>query len=713
MDHFTHFFPITNPALIFFVVMLIILFTPIVMGKLRVPHIIGMILAGVVVGPHGLGLLEKDSSFEIFGNVGLYFIMMLAGLEMNMENFRTNKTKTFVHGILAFAIPLLIGFFLNSYILHYCMLTSILLASMYASHTLITYPTVMKFGLSEERSVTIAVGATAITDTLTLLVLAIVVGSFKGNLTGYYWFLMVLKIAAVFFVIIYFFPRLARNFFKHYEGSVIQFIFVMALTFLGAILMELINLEGLLGAFLTGLVLNRYVPKVSRLMTNLEFVGNAVFIPYFLIGVGMLVNVRILFSGLETLKVAVIMVGVALSSKWIASWVTQRIFGLRALEREMIFGLSNAQAGATLAAVLVGYHLILPDGQRLLNDDVLNGTIILILVTCIFSSVTTENAAKQMVLRNRDTADEKEATDDENILVPMRYPEIADSLMSLAIMMRNKKLNRGLVGINVVYEDEDTRQNLEKGRRLLDRMTGFANSLGVMMQTQVRISNNIASGIKHAFNEFEASEIIIGLHTHKDISPKFWGDFHQNLFSGLSRQIIMARITQPLNTIRRIQVAVPSRAQYEVGFYRWLERLARVVENIECRIVYHGRQDTLALIKEYMQNRHANVRTEFVPMGHWNELPQLATSIAADHLFVVVTARKGTISYKSALDRLPEELTNHFSGNNLLIIFPDQYGDDIETITFAEPQYQENRSAYDMINDWMQKAKKGVKDLNH
>lgn len=389
MNHFNHFFPITDPTLIFFVVMLIILFTPIVMSKLRIPHIIGMILAGVVVGPHGFGFLEKDSSFQIFGNVGLYFIMMLAGLEMNMENFRNNKVKTFGHGILAFAIPMLIGYYLNFHVLHYGVLTSILLASMYASHTLITYPTVMKFGLSEERSVTIAVGATAITDTLTLLVLAIVVGSFKGDLTGGYWLLMLLKIVVVFSVIIYTFPRLARTFFKHYESSVIQFIFVMALTFLGAILMELIELEGLLGAFLTGLVLNRYVPKVSRLMTNLEFVGNAVFIPYFLIGVGMLVNVKILFSGIGTLKVALIMIIVALLSKWIASWVTQKLFGLRALEREMIFGLSNAQAGATLAAVLVGYHLIMPDGQRLLNDDVLNGTIILILVTCIFSSVTT------------------------------------------------------------------------------------------------------------------------------------------------------------------------------------------------------------------------------------------------------------------------------------------------------------------------------------
>ncbi len=683
-------FPITNPTLIFLVVMLIILIAPIAMGKLRIPHIIGMILAGVIIGPHGLGILAKDSSFDIFGNVGLYFIMLLAGLEMDMEDFRHNRTKAVTHGLLAFAIPMGLGLILNTALLKYSLLTSTLLASMYASHTLIAYPTIMKFGLSQERSVTIAVGATAITDTLTLLVLAIIVGLFKEEVTGWFGILIVVKTIAVFTVIIFFFPRMARKFFKHYEGNVIQFIFVVFLTFLGAFMMEVIDLEGLLGAFLTGLVLNRYIPRVSRLMNNLEFVGNAIFIPYFLIGVGMLVSVKTLFSGFDTLKVALVMITIALSSKWLASLATQKVFGMKAIEREMIYGLSNAQAGATLAAVLVGYNLIMPNGERLLNSDVLNGTIILILVTCIYSSFTTERAAKIMVLQKRDASPLKDTTDDEHILIPMNYPEIADHLMSLAIMMRNNKLNRGLIGLNVVYEDNETQQNLEKGRKLLEQMTRYANSMNVMMQTQVRISNNISSSIKHAFNEFQATEIIIGLHTHWNISTKFWGDFHQNLFNGLSRQIIMARINQPLNTIRRIQVAVPSRAEYEPGFHRWIERLARIGENIECRMTFYGRKETLDLINEYMQSRHPNLRITFTEMKHWDELPTIANTIAKDHLFVVVTARKGTISYKNALDRLPEELTKYFAGTNLMIIFPDQYGTDKENMTVANPQLHED-----------------------
>lgn len=703
MPGLSQYFPITSPTMIFFVVLCIILFAPIVMGKLRIPHIVGMVLAGVVVGPHGLNILAKDSSFDLFGHVGLYYIMFLAGLEMNMANFRKNRVRTFTHGIMAFVIPMAMGFFINRGVLEYSIMTSILLASMYASHTIITYPIIMRYGLARQRSVTIAVGATAITDTLTLLVLAIVGGMFKGEITGIFWLVLFLKIAAVFFVIIYFFPRIARFFFHRYGDNVAQFIFVLAMTFLGAGLMELIGMEGLLGAFLTGLVLNRYVPNLSPLMLHLEFVGNAIFIPYFLIGVGMLVNVRLLFGGLDTIQVACVMILVALTSKWIASFFTQKLFGMRAVERELIYGLSNAQAGATLAAVMVGYNLITPSGQRLLNDDVLNGTVILILVTCIFSSFTTERASKQIALENSAAVPEDEKADDEKIMVPIKHDTSIDTLVGLAVMMRNRVLNRGIVALNVVYDDTNRLQYQERGRRLLAHVTKVANYSGVMVQTQVRIATNITNGIKHAFKEFNASEIIMGMHAGQDSARQFWGEFIPGLFSGLNRQIIIVRCLRPFNTIRRIQVAVPSRAELEPGFYRWLERLTRMAENLECRMQFHAKRETLSLINQYIQSRHPSVQAEYTYMAHWIDMPKLSSGVADDHLFVVVTARKGTISYKSALERLPEELTGNFSGKSLMIIFPDQYGESVDIMTFADPQHHEQRSAYDMLTTWIRK----------
>lgn len=701
MPDLSQYFPITSPTMIFFVVLCIILFAPIIMGKLRIPHIVGMVLAGVAVGPHGLNILAKDSSFDLFGHVGLYYIMFLAGLEMNMSNFRKNRVRTFTHGIMAFVIPMAMGFVINRSILHYSVMTSILLASMYASHTIITYPIVMRYGLTRQRSVTIAVGATAITDTLTLLVLAIVGGMFKGEITGGFWLMLFVKIAAVFLIIMYVFPRIAKHFFHRHEDNVAQFIFMLAMTFLGAWFMELIGMEGLLGAFLTGLALNRYVPNVSPLMLHLEFVGNAIFIPYFLIGVGMLVNVKLLFGGLAAFHVAGVMILVALTSKWIASLLTQKLFGMRGVERELIYGLSNAQAGATLAAVMVGYNLITPDGQRLLNDDVLNGTVILILVTCIFSSFMTERASKRIALESQAAVPEEDTGDDEKIMVSMKHKETADTLISLATMMRNRVLNRGIVALNVVYDDTNRLKYQERGRSLLEHVVKTANSTGVMVQTQVRIATNIINGIKHAFKEYNASEIIMGMHSGDEEDGKFWGEFIPGLFSGLNRQITIVRCLRPLNTIRRIQVAVPSRAEFEPGFYRWLERLARVAENLECRIQFHAKRETLSLINQYVQNRHPNVRAEYTYMAHWIDMPKLSEGVEDDHLFVVITARKGTISYKSALERLPEELTRHFSGKSLMIIFPDQYGEPVGAMTFAEPQHHEQRSAYEVLTTWI------------
>ena len=698
--------PITDPTWIFLLVLLIILFAPILLNKLRIPHIIGMILAGLVIGEHGFNILVRDSSFELFGKVGLYYIMFLAGLEMNMGDFKQNRGKALVLGLLAFIVPIGIGLVTNIALLKYGVLTSVLLASMYASHTLVAYPIVIRYGVSRHRSVSIAVGGTAVTDTLTLLVLAVVGGMFKGESDGFFWVWLVIKVIFLGILIVYLFPRIGRWFFRRYDDNVMQFIFVLAMVFLGAGLMEFVGMEGILGAFLAGLVLNRLIPHVSPLMNHLEFVGNALFIPYFLIGVGMLININLLFQGSHILWVVFCIAFFGTLGKAIAAYIACLGFRLPLSSGHMMFGLTSAHAAGSIAMVMVGMHLLVAPGTYLVNDDMLNGVVMMILITCIISSILTDRSSQKIILRDKelpDAEDDKKVSD-EKILVPVKYPEYADNLMSLAFLVRNQKLNRGLICLNVVYEDKDMRYNQEQGRRILEHCSQLAAATDVMTQTQVRIAANIANGIKHAFNEFQCSEIIIGMHMHPEVSPKFWGEFHQSLFNGLSRQIIMARIRQPLNTLRRIQVAVPSRAEFEPGFYRWLERLARLAGNLDCRIQFHGREESLALINEYIKNRHPEVRADYTQMIHWNELPQLASQISPDHLFVVVTARKGTVSYKTALERLPEEITKYFSGTNLMIIFPDQHGDSYgDQLTFAEPQHQEEISAYESFLQWFKK----------
>lgn len=706
MLNLTHYFPITDPTLIFFVVLLIVLFAPIIMGKLRIPHIIGMVLAGIIIGKYGLNILERDSSFELFGRVGLYYIMFLAALEMDMEGMKKNKSRLLIYGLLTCFVPFTLTYLMSINLLHYSTKASLLLSCIMASNTLIAYPIVSRFGLQQKPSVTLSVGSSMLSLLIALVILAGLVASFSEHDGVLFWIFFATKFAAYCGFMIFLIPRLTRWFLRRYSDAVMQFIFVMAMLFMSAALSQIVGIEGVFGAFFAGLILNRYIPHISPLMNRLEFIGNALFIPYFLIGVGMLINVNLLFQGGNILWVIFCIVFFGTLGKAIAAYAACLGFRLPLSSGHMMFGLTSAHAAGSIAMVMVGMNILIGPNTYLVNDDILNGVVIMILFTCIISSLLTDWSSRKIILRDKELpeAEDEKKGNDEKILIPVRYPEYADNLMDLALLVRNQKLNRGLVCLNVVYDDKDMRYNQEQGRQLLDHCSQLAAATDVRTQTQVRIAANIANGIKHAFNEFQCSEIIIGMHMHPERSPKFWGEFHQSLFNGLSRQIIMARVIQPLNTIRRIQVAVPSRAEFEPGFYRWLERLSRMAGNLDCRIQFHGRTETLALINEYIQNRHHEVRADYAVMNHWNEMPQLAAQISHDHMLVVVTARKGTVSYKTALERLPEEITRFFSGTNLMIIFPDQYGDSSgEQLTFAEPQHQEEISAYEAFSQWIRK----------
>ena len=701
MLNLSQYFPITDPTLIFFVVLLMILLSPIIMGRLRIPHIIGMVLAGVIVGKYGLNILERDASFELFGRVGLYYIMFLAGLEMDMEGLKKNRTRVIVFGLLTFLVPFAITYFMGVSLLSYTPLAALLLSAIMASNTLISYPIVGRYGLTRHTSSTLSVGSSMMALFMALIVMASIVNSFQGEGGIGFWVLFVVKFFVYSIGLILVIPRLTRWFLRRYSDAVMQFIFILAVVFLSAALSDAVGLEGIFGAFLSGLILNRFIPRVSPLMNRIEFTGNALFIPYFLIGVGMLINVRLLFQGTHILWVVFCLVLFGTLGKAVAAYLAAGVFRMPRLAGHMMFGLTSAHAAGAIAMVMVGRRLEISPGVYLFGDEVLNGIVIMILFTCVISTVVTEWAAQRLRLKEKKEPELVKTVNDEKILIPVKYPEYADNLVSMATMMRNPKLKRELVALNVVYDDVNMRHNQAEGQRLLEHLQHLASASDVPMTTQVRIAANIANGIKHAFKEFQASEILMGLHFHHNISKGFWGEFTRSLYNGLSHQIIITRIMQPLNTVRRIQVVVPSRAEFEPGFYRWLERLARMTENLECRIIFHGRKDTLQLINEYIHNNFASVRAEYVPMKHWNELPDLATKVSKDHLFVIVTARKGTISYKSAMERLPDEVNRYFKGKTLMIIFPDQYGNEMDDMTFAQPQHTEERSAYEAVREWI------------
>ncbi|MBQ9654682.1 MAG: cation:proton antiporter [Prevotella sp.] len=703
----TTYFPITSPTLIFFVVLLIILSAPIIMGKLRIPHIIGMVLAGMVVGKYGLNILERDSSFELFGKVGLLYIMFLAGLEMDMESVKKNSRRFLLFGLLTCLVPLALTYGMSRWLLDYSHTASFLLGCIMASNTLIAYPIISRYGLQRHSSVMLSVGSSMISLFLALMMLAALSAAYGEDTGAVFWLMFLLKFSLFCILCVWLIPRLARYFLRRYSDAVMQFIFVLAVMFLSAAMSELIGVEGIVGAFLAGLILNRFIPHVSPLMNRIEFIGNALFIPYFLIGVGMLINIKTLFEGPHMLWVVALIAFFGTFGKAVAAYLSSLLFRLPKSAGNMMFGLTCAHAAGAIAMVMVGMRLEVSPGQYLVNNEMLNGVVIMILITCIISTMMTEHAAQQIILNEKvQQTPLTTQQDDEKILICVKYPDIAPQLLELAIMVRNQKLNRGLVALNVVYDDTSSVTHREEGLRLLERLQQRAAASDIHMQTQVRLATNIANGIKHAFREFSASEIIMGMHVHTDVNPKFWGEFIQSLYNGLNRQIVLTRFVQPLNTLRRIQVVVPSRAEFEPGFHRWLERLSRMASNLDCRIQFHGREESLELIREYINNHHPSVRAEYTYMAHWNELPTLAAHVSDDHMFVVITARKGTISYKNALERLPNELMQHFSGKNLMIIFPDQYGEQKEdSMTFTAAQHQEESSIYDAIARWINKKR--------
>ena len=693
-------FPITDPTWIFLLVLLIILFAPILLNKLRIPHIIGMILAGLAVGEHGFNILARDSSFELFGKVGLYYIMFLAGLEMNMGDFKETRNKALVLGLLAFIVPIGIGFVANVSYLKYGIITSVLLASMYASHTLVAYPIVTRFGVSRHRSVSIAVGGTAVTDTLTLLVLAVIGGLFKGETGGFFWLWLVVKVIFLGGLIIYFFPRIGRWFF--HNDHVMQFIFVLAMVFLGAGLMEFVGMEGILGAFLAGLVLNRLIPHVSPLMNHLEFVGNALFIPYFLIGVGMLINLRVIFGHGDALKVAAVMIVMALTGKWIACWLTQKIYRMSVLERNMMYGLSNAQAAATLAAVLVGYNIILPGGERLLNDDVLNGTVLLILVTCVVSSLITERAAKKLAMDDSEPGKES-STETEKILVSLANPDTIEDMMNLSLVIRDTKLKDNLLALHVI-NDDSTSDNLRmQSKRYLEKAAMTTTAANVSLKQLTRYDLNIASGIIHSVKENEVTSIITGLHRKANITDSYFGMLAGNLLKGLNCEIIISKFLIPVNTIKRIVIAVPPKAEYESGFPRWLEHFCRMGSTLGCRVHFFANEQTIVRLQTWIKKRHKQVLTDFSLLEDWNDLLVLTGQVSYDHLLVIISARPGTISYDNSFEKLPRQLGKYFSNNSLIVLYPNQSGEPLDSSFFSKLYTDTETRHYEKVGKWVYK----------
>ncbi|WP_138475040.1 cation:proton antiporter [Dyadobacter bucti] len=669
--------PLKNPVIIFSLVLFIILFAPILFNRIKVPHIIGLIISGMIVGPYGLNLLSRDSSIVLFGTVGLLYIMFLAGLEIDLAEFRKNRNKIIVFGLLTFLLPLISGTLASYYILGYGFLSSLLLASMFSTHTLVSYPIASKYGVTRNRAINMTVGGTMITDILALLILAGVAGMSKGDVSPAFWFRLGFSFIVFVAIVLFVFPVICRWFFKRFDDSISQYIFVLAMVFLASFLAELAGVEAIIGAFFSGLVLNRFVPHSSPLNNRIDFVGNALFIPFFLISVGMLVDISVLVKGWGALRVAGVILVIALASKYVAAWITQKVFRLTSDEGLMIFGLSSSHAAATLAIILVGYNIIvgetaLGEPIRLLDEDVLNGTIVLILVSCGVSSFVVERASKKLALLQEEQAPEdSDALTDEKILVSLSYPDMVADMVDFGIMLKAKRRSIPLYGLHIVTDEDQKHDSASHGKKILNKAVDHASSSENILVPLTRYDTNISNGITYSIKEQNITDVIIGLHQETD-HKTFLGPKVENIVKRIFETIYIYKPAQPFNTLTRIVVAVPPAASNEPGFLHWLGKLVSLAKSNTMPIHFYAPAQIIKEIKSIVTRKAGSVEAHFTAFAEWDDFLIFSRELRIDDLFVIVCARKGSASYLPQLERLPYYLSNYFQEQSLILIYPKQ-----------------------------------------
>ncbi len=670
--------PLEDPILKFLLILIIIFAAPLILNRLKIPHLLGLIVAGAVVGEYGFNLMHRDSSIILSGTAGLLYIMFLSGLEMDISDFKQNSKKSIIFGVLTFLIPLGFGYATGYYLLHLSTFASLLLGALFASQTLIAYPIVSKLGIARNRAVTISVGGTIITDTLSLLLLTVVVGLVAGDVgSGFAWRLSLSVVACV-AVILFLFPIIAHWFFKRVSDSVSQYIFVLAMVFLGSYFAQLANLKPIIGAFLAGLAFSRLIPKSSPLMSRIDFIGNAIFIPFFLISVGMMIDYRAFIYDFDSLKVGLIMTLMIVISKWIAAYITQKSFRLTPDERTLIFGLSAAHVAAALVIVMAGYELTIgttADGHpiRLFDESILNGTILTILASCIISTFATQRGAHRIALsKSPSQSAEPKIKRERHTLIPIASQRYADELVALSVMLKKPKHKRGLYALHTInnqVEDEGSEQRAEK---VLHHAAEAAAGAGCYLEPLMRYDVNIANAIVSVVREQSITEIVMGIHRNRDgqSSKLDIGAMAMDVVEQSNVTTFFYKPSQPLQTIKRHLVIVPNRAEAEAGFKEWLYRVRNVATNSGAKLIFFASKQTLEHLRTTGKNIPQSI--EYREFEGWEDIPALEHEIGGDDAIWFVMSRHDRLSFHPSMTRIMNSIESHFSSQSFVLLYPIQ-----------------------------------------
>jgi len=671
-----------NPVFMFTLILLIILLSPLLLKKLRIPGIIGLILSGVIFGPHGFGLIEQNAAVDLFSTIGLLYLMFIAGLELDLDQFKKTRNKSMTFGLLTFSIPLIIGLPVCYYLLGYSFWPSLLIASMFSTHTLVAYPIVRRFGISRNQEVAITVGGTIFTDSAVLIMLALILSTNQGDMDAGFW--IQISISIVMFITIMFvvIPRVAKWFFRKMETDKhSHYIFVLLIIFIAALMAWYAGLEPIIGAFVSGLVLNRLIPQSSVLMNRIEFIGSSLFIPFFLISVGMLVDIGVILKGYNALIIAGTLTIVALFGKWLAALLTRIIFNFSRQQGLVIFGLSSSHAAATIAVILVGFN------AGLLDENVLNGTIILVLITCLVASFVTEKAARKIAIELTDQTFDQQKTDEilaERILLPVANMMNFEKLLDFAILIKEKKSPNPITTLTVVPNNEEAEANILKARTMVKSKVLEAAEAETHVSIMTAIDHSASSGISRIAREVMADLIILGWPQRSGVLEKIIGNRMDSILNSTDKTTFICHLDQPLVSHKRIILVSPPLAEHEQGFTHWLGKIDQLAKELSISIVHYCSPATQMAVEKWMHSLGTNSPVIFQPFDYWESFPMLAEESRQSDMMIFVSARKGSISHSGMLDNTIRKLEDHFDRNNRIIIFPQQH-----KISYLNERYED------------------------
>jgi Kef-type K+ transport system membrane component KefB/mannitol/fructose-specific phosphotransferase system IIA component (Ntr-type) len=664
-------YPFIDPVLIFACMMFMLALVPIIADWLKAPRIVFYILGGVLVGPEVLNYLHRDATMTLLGTVGLIYLIFLAGLQLDLNKFIKYKYQSLSFGFLTFLLPFGIGVGAG-FLLGYSLFTSLLLASLFASHTLVAYPIISRLGIAKNRAMTTSVGGIIVTDPGALLVLAVVVGAHSGDISATFWLMLTVSVAAYLAIIYFVIPVVGQWFFRNSKsGGAVEYGFVLAILFLCAWLAEVAGLEPIIGAFLAGLALNRLIPEKSVLMNRTKFIGEALFIPFFLLSVGMLVDISAFFTDFRTWVVAGTMIAAVNLGKGGAAYLARYIFKFSKYESWTVFGLTVPQAAATLAVTLIAYDI------GLFDDYILNGTIMMILITCLIGPYIVEKFGKEVALaEDREPYDPSDAP--KRILVPLANPETSDALMDIAFMVRDANTDEPVYPLTVARDGSGVESQVARGEKMLSHAVIHAASNETPVVPVTRIDFNVSKGISRAIDELRISNVVIGWNGETSTRQKIFGSILDRLLEEADEMVMVCKVEAPVNTFERVVVAIPPLAALETGFGDAIRALKLMAEQIGGDMVIVSTDEREEYVRKRVQRVKPDTPLTFSTIHSWIELPGwIENNRGENDLFVMISARGGSLSWRPGLDRLPRVLSQRYPKLSFITVYPSEAINDI------------------------------------